>query len=112
MKKIEKAAISLIVLYLISYFMKIIRGLVLMQYAAQQKDTSHIIYMMIPYVVLLLGVNIAIAIWLYRTSQKEGASTPWVWASFGLIFSIPGAILFYVVRIYETLKIERSEPPN
>ena len=48
-------------------------------------------------------VAVAIAVWLYRVAKREQI-TPWIWAMFGFIFGVPGAILFFAVRIYEMMK--------
>lgn len=44
-------------------------------------------------------VAVAIAVWLYRTARRDGAS-PWLWAVMGLFFSVVGALLYFVLRLY------------
>ena len=112
MKKLERSALVLIILYIIATLLdRVGRVIMTTSYGTEWSGTKTAL-LTLPAFLIALSVNIIIAIWIYRMSKKEGVPTPWVWALFGFLFSAPGAILFYVVRIYEILKTNRSEPVN
>ena len=48
-------------------------------------------------------VQIGVGIWLFVLAKREEA-TPWVWLLFGFCFGISAAILFYMIKVYETIK--------
>lgn len=53
----------------------------------------------------LLGlvINVVVAVWLFRLAKRDHAS-PWVWAMFGLFFSVLGAVLYFGLQIYQRLR--------
>lgn len=60
----------------------------------------------VPFIFQLL-VNICVAIWLFSEARKEKAA-PWAWVVFGVFFGLMAAVLFYLVRIYTSLKSEAN----
>jgi len=108
MKKLEKTALVLIVLYIVSTLFDRVGRIVFSYIRPSDWSATQTALLSVPIILISILVNIAIAIWLYRTSKKEGAALPWVWAIFGFMFSVPGAILFYAVRIYELLKEKQA----
>ena len=109
MKKIEKTALILIILYAVSEIInRAGRVLVITLFDAGWSGTKATL-LSLPLILITLSVNIAISIWLFRKSKSEGFSTPWVWALLGFIFRVTGAILFYTVLIYKNQKKEANQ---
>ena len=54
--------------------------------------------------VLVLSLHIGIGIWLFFLAHRERHTTPWVWCLFGLFFGLVAVILYYLIKIYETVK--------
>ena len=48
-------------------------------------------------------LNVGTGIWLFVEVRKEKANK-WIWALFGLVFSLTGVLLYYLVRIYTSLR--------
>jgi uncharacterized BrkB/YihY/UPF0761 family membrane protein len=107
MKSLEKLAIVAIILYFVSTVISRV-GNILMTLPTFGCSATNTALLAIPYVVILLAVNIAIAIWLYRIAKHE-QEKPWVWALFGFVFGVSGAILYFVFRIYEMIKLKEKK---
>jgi uncharacterized BrkB/YihY/UPF0761 family membrane protein len=108
MKNIERIAVILIILFFVSIVMNtMVKHMVYFLDKTFHLTKSQIGLLSIVMPILLHIINIVIAIWLFRTA-KELKCNPWTWALFGFAFSISGAILFYVVRIYEEIKIRNN----
>ena len=56
-------------------------------------------------------VHICIAIWLF-VATREHKAQPWAWLVFGVFFGLIAAILFYLVRIYETIQSKSEVVAN
>lgn len=112
MKNIEKLAIIAIILYLVSTAVSRVGNFMMYNLSNAGWSPTAVTLLSIPYVIVVLAVNIAIAIWLYRVAKDDQAN-PWIWALFGFVFGVPGAILYFVYQIYETTKMsqigERTE---
>ncbi len=111
MKKIEKTAIVLITLYVVSIFTKTVGSQLAFNHSLREQNPNLTIYLTIPLLVVMLVFNTALAIWIFRTAKIEESKTPWVWALFSFVFGVPGAILFYVMMIYESLKTKKESEP-
>jgi hypothetical protein len=46
-------------------------------------------------------VNLAIGIWLF-IQARQSKNVPWIWLLFGLFYGLIAAVLFYIMRIYES----------
>ena len=106
MKGIEKVAIVLIILTVItvifSYFSNV--------FVARIYGPDFLTYMNLQTriasgIIFFFGVlvHIGVAIWLFILARRHQAQ-PWIWCLFGLFFGLIAAILFYLIRIYESLK--------
>lgn len=60
---------------------------------------------------LLLPIllNVGAGIWLFVEVRREKANK-WIWALFGLVFSLTGVLLYYLVRIYTSLRDKVEKP--
>ena len=114
MKTIDKAALVGIILYLISWFLNAFRPY-LINVLFVDGSTSHLgnTLFLMPLWFLSMIFNIAIAIWVFIIA-KHYKTIPFVWALFGLFSGLLAPLLFYAIRIYETLTEQKksSEPPN
>jgi len=100
MKKYEVAAIALLVLFVISTISTgLYTILVSRLYGPDMvgKLSLHQHAMLNVQRLLKLLVSIAVAVWLAREAKRDGFSVP-VWALFGLLFSILGAVFYFVLR--------------
>ena len=52
-------------------------------------------------------VNLAIGIWLFIQARQSN-NVPWIWLLFGLIYGLIAAVLFYILRIYESQRLESA----
>ena len=107
MKKIEKTAIFLIILYVISKLARVFSSQLTFNHSLREQYPNLTIYLTVPILIVMLIFNIALAIWIFRTAKKEESETPWVWALFSFVFGVPGAILFYAMMIYESIKTKK-----
>jgi len=61
-------------------------------------------------------VYIGIGVWLYLLNRDKQNGLPYVWLLLGYVFGITAPILFFLLKVYENLKIKEipaSEPqPN
>lgn len=57
---------------------------------------------------LKIAVLVGVSIWLFMAAKKERNATPRVWALFGLCFGLIAVVLFYAVRIYEQLAVDKT----
>jgi hypothetical protein len=103
MNKTEKLAIAAVVLYAVSQAVNSLRLFEMSLVDKFDWTFRQLAFLSVPVLVFTLLFHIGISVWLYQVSKKEG-TTPWVWALFGLVFGILGAILFFAVRIYELLQ--------
>ena len=114
MQKFEKIALIGIALFLVAEVMSIFREtlteIILAKY--NMSTTQLMLTWMLPVSIFILVLNIAISAWLYRAAQDEEDATPWIWALFGLAFGISGAILFFVVRVYNEFRGGAYTPPQ
>jgi len=100
MKKYEIAAAVLLVLYVLSIVCTPLYTTLLSKfYGGQYFATLRLHHLAIVWVQALVKilVGIAIAVWLGCQAKKDGSS-PIIWALFGLVFSVLGAILYFVLR--------------
>jgi len=112
MKKGEKLAIVCVVIYCLSKVIWGMREYLTTTLILKLDWPSNLIWLLyFPTAIVGIAINIAIAIWLYRVSKREN-SAPWVWAMFGFLFGILGVILFYTLKIYETLKKKDIREPK
>ena len=107
MKQLETPAIVVVVLYFVALVTSRVGKIISFTLPHSGWSSLQITLLTVPVVVISLAVHIAIAVWLYRVATREKL-TPWVWAMFGFIFGVPGAILFFAVWIYEMMKARET----
>ena len=107
MKNIEKLAIVAVVLYFVATVVSRVGNILMITLSNAGWSGSKVALLSVPYVIVILAVNIAIAIWLYRVAKQDQAK-PWVWALFGFVFGVSGAILYFAHKIYEMMKRKES----
>lgn len=56
----------------------------------------------VPLGIVLIAFNAVIAIWLFTLAKRHNM-TPWVWVLFSLVGGLLAPILFFAIKIYETL---------
>ena len=115
MKKIEWAALVLVVLWFVAFLVpKYIALFVALKYGAIQELSQVKPFTMLiaysQYGVTIL-VQVAVAVWLFL-SARRGKETPWVWALLGLTYGVFAALLFFVLRIHERLDARKDASAN
>jgi uncharacterized membrane protein len=112
-KKIEKFAIILIILWVLQ---KPISYLISMVYfnVSFLEEVKHMWAWNIlsSYAGMLITelLNIFIGIWLYCIAKKENQGIPWFWLMLGIFTGVLAALLYFVLRIYQSLKSENELP--
>jgi hypothetical protein len=112
MKKIEMLAIIAIILYIIAELFQTVGHWFIMPLLAYFNwSFQSVALLSVPLMIVIMLVNIAIAIWIFIVAKRY-QNIPWVWALFGLTGGLLAPLLFYAMRIYETLNRnkETSEP--
>ena len=112
MKQIEKLAIPLMILFIVSSvaanMVRSFGGNLAHDFEWSPLTLS---LLTVPLTAIVLAVRIFIAFWLFRLAKTESDS-PWCWAMFGLIFGLTAVILFYAVNILEALRASRTTSPT
>ena len=103
MKNVEKLAIVVIVLMVISTLFQPLQSFFIarlygVEGMRQISSSGH--SMVVINVILRWSVQIGVGIWLFILARQEKA-TPWVWLLLSLCFGLLAPILFFIVRIYE-----------
>ena len=113
MKKFEKFAIILIILWL---FQKPLSYLITMLYlnVSFLNEGGHMfiwnIFSSYTLMVIKESLNVLIGIWLFIIAKKDRQGTPWFWLMLGIFTGILAALLYFVLRIYQTVKQEHELP--
>ena len=103
MKSIDRAALVLIVLALISTFGTfVIRRLAYLSPNLQTLPNFTTIFAVLTGVVSLT-MSIGIGSWLAKEARQDGRS-PWIWFLFGFMFNLIGMIAYLLLPIYEERK--------
>ncbi len=109
MKNLDKLALTAVVLIIISRIASVFStSLLTLLYgeAGMEIKMLHSVSAAstIPFILL---INIGLGTWLYREAKKD-ESIPWVWSLFGFVFGLTGVAVFYLVRIYELMKNQKT----
>ena len=111
MKNVDKAALILIVLALISNF----AGPIVQKLAYMNPEwlaLSHFqLGLGIITAILSLTLGIGIGVWLIREARQDGRS-PWIWFLFGFMFNLLAVIVYLLLPIYEERKKGTGEPEH
>ncbi|MCK4958975.1 MAG: hypothetical protein KAT00_06235 [Planctomycetes bacterium] len=104
-RNIEKAAIVLVVLHVVSHFSILFTPVMARLFGAEEyaRMALHMHFLMNVRSIIAKLVSIGVAIWLYILAKRANMRT-WIWLLFGLSFGVVAAILFFAVRIYECVK--------
>ena len=107
MKNIEKLAIVIIVLSIISTLATPLGQIIFSRVFGYEtiSDIRFMVHSMaMASAVIKPLVYIGIGIWLFILARKEENATPWIWLLFGIFGGILAPILFYLIKVYETVK--------
>lgn len=66
----------------------------------------------IAFPLILLGISIAIAIWIYRDAKERNIANPPLWGLLGFLLSVIGLIIYLVVRNNLTPPSSGAVPPT
>ena len=106
MKKIELLAIVIVVLALVSSFTSIIYQCVIIRLIPVEEigkiTMAQSAFIAIAKIIRSL-VEIGIGVWLFVVARKEKNTMPWLWGLFGFFFGLIAVVLFYAVKIYESI---------
>lgn len=108
MKKLEWLALLLIILLILTHFLSWYgTPLIVKVYGREFLSISnaHLKLITSARSLLLMIVNLVIGIWLF-IQARQSKNTPWIWLLFGMFYGLIAAVLFYLLRIYE------SKSPN
>lgn len=106
MKKYQPWAIALCAAYLLSSFPNPLYNIILARYYGASvfgQMALHGQIVVAARAILNLLVSVIVAVWLFRLAKRDGAAC-WVWAMFGLFFSVLAAVLYFALQVYERLR--------
>ena len=104
MKKLEWLALLVIILHLSTHFLNMFGGAIIARlYSPEYVGVAsvNLLLMTSARSILLVIVNLVIGIWLF-IQARQTKSTPWIWLLFGIFYGLIAAVLFYLLRIYES----------
>lgn len=107
MKKLEKFAIILLVLWVLQLPMGYIAKTLIFRASSLQQAanlTTWQIYSVWVLWILKQLVYILIGIWLFYQAKKEKEGTPWLWLMLGVFTGVLAALLYFMLRIYQSIK--------
>jgi len=105
-KNVEKFAIVAIVLLILStvpspLFNVIIAKLYDRPELAQYNILTYMMAMGTAFSRSLVGIGVGI--WLFILARRENA-TPWIWLLLGLVFGLMAVVLFFLMKVYESVR--------
>lgn len=110
MKTIDKAALILIVLALISELARpIVQKLAYMDPSWPALPHFQVGLGIITGI-MSLALGIGIGVWLIREARQDGRS-PWIWFLFGFVFNLLAVIVYLLLPIYEERKESNRGQP-
>ena len=104
MKKFEWLALLVIILHVLTHFLNMFGGpLITRLYSPEYVGviSLHMLLMTSARSILSIIVNVVIGIWLF-IQARQTKSTPWIWLLFGIFYGLIAAVLFYLLKIYES----------
>ncbi len=110
MKRIEKVAVVLVVLWfctlvvtpLTSYLTRVVFHQGALADQAFRLSMTESALLTVRLIIRAL-VHIGVAIWLFFEASRESAAK-WIWGLFGLTFGINAAILYFLIQLIETMR--------
>ena len=104
-RNVEKVAIVLVVLYVVSHFSILFMPVMARLFGAEEhaRMGAQMHFLMSARSIITGLVGVGVAIWLYMLAIRANMRA-WIWLLFGLCFGVVAAVLFFVVRIYECVK--------
>ena len=111
MKKIETAALIVLILSIIGLCISMIFMGNYTRFASLEDVSQYInrsyLFMRI-FSNLRVLVNILIGIWLFVIVKKEKEGTPFFWLMLGVFTGVFAAILYFLVRIHQIVKCNKE----
>ena len=111
MKTIDKAALTLIILSVISEFARPIVPRLAYMHPEWRALPHFQLGLGIITGILSLALGIGIGVWLIREARQDSRS-PWIWFLFGLVFNLLAVIVYLLLPIYEERKKGTGEPAH
>ena len=114
MKKLERLALLLITLLILTNFLSLFgSALIARLYGPAFVNTSNAYLKLTVSVRSLLSiiVNLAVGIWLF-IQARQSKSTPWIWLLFGMVYGLIAAVLFFLLRFYESKSCKDAGVPS
>ncbi len=111
MKKLEKFVILLIILWLLQRPVGYLASMIYVRtLSIEQLGQLSLRLVFSSYALTFFKqlVNILIGIWLFITAKKEKEGTPWFWLMLGLFTGVIGALLYFILRIYQTIQSKKE----
>ena len=110
MKRIEKVAIVLMVLWVLTLVSNPATSIIMARlYGAKEYGqitfTQHTLVTV--RAVLCALVQTGVAVWLFVEATRDKAAR-WVWSLFGLTFGLSAAILYFLVQLVEESRLKRQ----
>jgi len=109
MRQIEKVAAVLVVLMILSLLpIHVLLFIMRNIDSASLKDYPYL-FMFVQYAprILRLIISLGVGIWLFILARREKA-VPWIWLLFGLTFGLIAAVLYFILRVYDSVKPAES----
>ena len=114
MKQIEKFLVVVLILAVISIAVTFSWNALLVRLYGAAKYGEITVFSKLVAIILLISkglVNIFVALWLFAAARK-GEAAPWAWLVFGIFFGLLAVVLFYLMRIYDILKLKPTVDGN
>ena len=114
MQKIEKVALTFVLLGVLTFFLPLFADHLAERFYGPtwvaQSDVQMRFVNMACYILHRL-VSIGVGIWLFILARRENR-TPWVWLLFGMVYGLLAAVLFFVLKLCESERIGRMLPAS
>lgn len=111
MKRFEKYAIFVLIVWLLqSPIVYIATSIYYQFFSVEQIGQLGYGTIFYYYTMMLIKslVNVSIGIWLFAMVKKEKTGTPWIWLTMAVFAGILAPILYFLIRIYKTVKPENE----
>jgi len=111
-KRLEKLAVIAVVLWLASLILEPVLMIAAMRMSSHATAAALSMIDVMPISVknlVAVAVHIAVSIWLFRQAKRDG-NRPWIWALFGLVFSVTAVVLYLLSEII--LQLREARPVN
>lgn len=106
MKTVEKIAIILIGLWLVTHICNPLFGILAARIYGREEfaHLTQLNWLLVTSQSIVPAlVQIGVAVWLFQQARRDSRSR-WTWSLFGLVFGISAAFLYFLMQLVEQMK--------